>query len=89
MTKTFARSTSALMLATAAMTLALSAAPAAARMDCHAEYDAAKATINKKNVSADHREAAFRLAQHAYDLCTIGDEEWAKRFFDKLRDGGN
>jgi hypothetical protein len=89
MTKIKARLTPALLLAAATMTLGLQATPASARMDCHAEYDAAKTAINKKNVSADHREAGFRLAQHAYDLCTVGDEEWAKRFFDKLRESGN
>ena len=58
-------------------------------MDCHAAYEAAKTTINGKQISADHREAGFRIAHHAYDLCTIGDEDQAKRFFDKLQLNGN
>ena len=76
----------AILLATS---MALVAQPATAKMDCHALYDEAKTTINKRTATADHREASFRLAQHAYDLCTVGDEDFAKRFFDRLRDGGN
>ena len=86
MNQTISRTLSTVLLA--AFT-ALAASPAAAKMDCHAMYEQARTTINKKDVSADHREAAFRLAQHAYDLCTVGDEDFAKRFFDRLREGGN
>lgn len=89
MTKFPSRSTTALMLAGAALAAGLASAPASARMDCHALYDEAKNNINKRTTTADHREASFRLAQHAYDLCTVGDEDWAKRFFDKLRESGN
>jgi|GEM_PF-6978898 len=53
-----------------------------AHMDCHARYDDVKSKINSKSLSADHREAAFRIAQHAYDMCTIGDEETADVFFE-------
>ena len=77
----------ALALAAAAVTLLPTAA--FAKMDCHAAYEAAKSTINSRQVSADHREAGFRIAHHAYDLCTIGDEDQAKRFFDKIQLFGN
>ena len=71
----------AIILATA---VAVLPASAFAKMDCHAAYEAAKTKINTKQTSADHREAAFRIAHHAYDLCTIGDEVGAQGFFDKL-----
>lgn len=74
----------AILLALAAAAVALLPASAFAKMDCHATYEAAMTKINAKQISPDHREAAFRVAHHAYDLCTIGDEVGAQGFFDKL-----
>ena len=88
MTLTFLRDTpTALLLAAVAITLLPAAA--SAKMDCHAAYEAAKTSINTKKISADHREAGFRIAHHAYDLCTIGDEDQALRFFEKIQLYGN
>ena len=74
----------AIVLALATAAVALLPASAFAKMDCHASYEAAMTKINAKQISPDHREAAFRVAHHAYDLCTIGDEVGAQGFFDKL-----
>ena len=74
----------AILLAVAAAAVAALPATAFAKMDCHAVYEATKTHINGKQIGADHREAAFRLASHAYDLCTIGDEVASQSLFDKL-----
>ena len=89
MCKTLNEKGKALALAIGILAAGLLPAPASAKMDCHASYEAAMTTINAKQVSADHREAAFRIAHHAYDLCTIGDEDQAKRFFEKLNTNSN
>ena len=84
MSHSFVRRHAALALILVSAATALSAAPAFAKMDCHASYEAAMTSVNSRAISPEHREAAFRIAHHAYDLCTIGDEIGAKGFFDKL-----
>lgn len=78
-----------LPLAIGLLSVGLLPATASAKMDCHASYEAAMTTVNSKPLSPDHREAAFRIAHHAYDLCTIGDEDQAKRIFEKLNANSN
>ena len=74
----------AITFALAIATVVALPASAFAKMDCHAAYEAAKTHVNAKQISADHREAAFRIAHHAYDLCAIGDEVASQGLFDKL-----
>lgn len=89
MSRSIPLSRKATVLALATAAAALLPAAAFAKMDCHAEYDSAMTAVNGKQISAEHRDASFRIAHHAYDLCTIGREADAKTFFDKLRENGN
>ena len=89
MSPSIAASRKAAILALATVAAGLLPATAFAKMDCHAEYDSAMTAVNSRQISAEHRNASFRIAHHAYDLCTIGREADAKTFFDKLRENGN
>lgn len=63
--------------------------PASAKMDCDAMFAEAQAALmSMKNLTAGQRASRSRIALQAYDLCSVGDEDSATKFFRMMmRDG--
>jgi type II secretory pathway component PulM len=74
-------------LTAAFLACGLLASPAyAQKMDCEAQLEAAQAALSAmKTLSPGARAARARIAQHAYDLCMVGDEPSAKKYFEMMR----
>jgi hypothetical protein len=71
-------------IAAAAAVLCALSAPAAA-MDCESTYNQALAAVAKMDsLTAGQRAARTRMALIAYDSCSIGDKDSAKKFFEMI-----
>ncbi len=74
----------------AALAVVASVAPASAKMDCDAKLAEAHSALGKMSgLSAGQRAARARLAIQAYDLCTVGDEDTATKFFRMMMASGS